>query len=138
MFTPRHQMSSISVMHGANIASITVPSPWVSLIWYHSRRPSLVLTQLKKVTLNVSILPPMDPCQIRPGLYMAMMTVLWKWKVESLPLGTRVLQCSATWFVNHCRGTSMWVPVGRMMMEYVVEALVCNTLTTLRVLRNRT
>jgi len=69
---------------------------------------------------------------------MVMTTAPWKWKVESMQLETRALQCSVTWFVNHYEGTSMSIPVGRMMMECVVEARGSNTSTTLPVLRNKT
>jgi len=138
MFIPQPKMSSISVTHVANIANITAPFPWVSLVLDHSRWPLFGTNPTQKVTLSASILPPTDQCQIPSGLYTVMTTALWKWKVESMRLGTRVLQCSATWFVNRCEGTSMSIPVGRMMMECVVEALVSNTSTILPVVRKKT
>ena len=48
------------------------------------------------------------------------------------------LQCSVTWFVNHYKGTPTSLPVGRVMMECVVEALVSNTSTILPVARKKT
>jgi len=47
-------------------------------------------------------------------------------------------QCSVTWFVNHYEGTFMSVPVGRVMMGCVLEALVSNTSTIPPVVRKKT
>ena len=75
---------------------------------------------------------------MRFGLYTESMMTQSRLRVENTLLAILALQCSVTWFVNHYKGTSMSIPVGRVMMECVVEALVPNTLTILPVVRKKT